>query len=118
MALKGVRRITLPAVLAVVVASCGGSGSSGPSEPVANSVAAVTVTPRTANLEVGTSRQLSAAATDSDGRTLSGVVVTWTSSNVSVMRVDQSGLVSALAAGTAMVTATASGKSGSAEIAA
>jgi hypothetical protein len=115
--LKTPRGIAVPVVLAVVLASCGGSGS-GATEPVVSAVAAVTVTPRSANLEVGTSRQFSAVATDSAGRTVPGTAVTWTSSNTAVAQVDQSGLVSAPTPGTATITATASGKTGAAEIAA
>ncbi len=79
-------------------------------------VASVTVSPSSANIAVGATRQLSAVTKDSAGNTLTGRVVTWASSNTGAATVNGSGLVSGVAAGSAMITATSEGKSGSASI--
>ena len=79
-------------------------------------VASVSVTPGSVNLRVGGSTQLSATAKDSANNVLSGRIVTWSSSAPSVATVSTNGLVSAVAAGSATVTATSEGKSGTAAI--
>lgn len=76
-------------------------------------VASVTVTPARIDLAPGKQATLSALAYDASGRTLGGRAVVWASSNTSVATVDASGLVSALAAGSATITATSEGVIGS-----
>src|SRR5207249_4227688 len=53
---------------------------------------------------------------DANGNPLSGRVVTWSSNNTSVATVDAGGLVTAGAVGSATITATSEGKSGTAGI--
>ena len=79
-------------------------------------VATVTVAPATKTLRVGTTAQLSAATKDSAGNTLTGRVVTWSSSAPAVATVSASGLVTAVSAGSATITATSEGKSGTSAI--
>src|SRR5438132_1395895 len=79
-------------------------------------VASVTVSPATANLQQGQTRQLTATPQDASGNALSGRVVTWASGNTVVATVSGSGLVSGVAAGSAAITATSEGKSGSASV--
>jgi len=79
-------------------------------------VASVTVSPAAATIVVGGTQQLSAVTKDSAGNTLNGRVVTWSSSNPAVATVSASGLVSGVAAGSASITATSEGKSGSAAV--
>lgn len=79
-------------------------------------VAAVTVSPGSASLVVGHTASLSAITTDGNGNVLSGRAVTWSSSNSSVATVSSLGLVKAVAAGTATVTAASEGKIGTAQI--
>jgi len=62
-------------------------------------VATVTVSPASASIFVGGTQQLSAVTKDSVGTTLTGRVVTWSSSNTAIARVSSSGLVTAVAAG-------------------
>jgi len=69
-------------------------------------VASVTVSPATANLQQGQTRQLTATPQDASGNALSGRVVTWASGNTAVATVSGSGLVSGVAAGSAAITAT------------
>ncbi|HWC75755.1 MAG TPA: Ig-like domain-containing protein, partial [Gemmatimonadales bacterium] len=79
-------------------------------------VSSVTVTPSSATLSVGATQQLSAVTKDSAGNVLSGRVVTWSSNATSVASVSTGGLVTAAAGGSATITATSEGKSGSASI--
>lgn len=66
-------------------------------------VAGVSVSPSSASLKVGETKQLSATVSPSDATNKS---VSWSSSASSVASVSSSGLVTALSAGTATITAT------------
>ena len=79
-------------------------------------VASVTVSPSSASLFVGQTLQLGATMTDSAGNVLSGRTVTWTSSNPSVVTVNASGLAGAVAIGSATITATSEGRTGTAVV--
>jgi hypothetical protein len=79
-------------------------------------VASVSVSPASATLSIGAAQQLSAVAKDSAGNTLTGRVVTWSSSDPAVATVSGSGLVTAIAAGSATITATSEGKNGTSAI--
>src|SRR5206468_53188 len=79
-------------------------------------VATVTVAPAAKTLRVGTTAQLSAATKDSAGNTLTGRVVAWSSSAPAAATVSASGLVTAVSAGSATITATSEGKSGTSAI--
>src|SRR5439155_22693038 len=79
-------------------------------------VASVPVSPATATIAVGQPVQLAATPKDSAGAALTGRTVTWTSSNASVAIVSSSGLVTGSVAGTATITATSEGKTGSAAV--
>jgi len=75
-------------------------------------VASVTVSPTTASVTVGATSQLTATAKDANGTALSGRTVTWATSNAAVATVSASGLVTGVAAGSATITATSEGQSG------
>ncbi len=77
---------------------------------------AVTLTPETATLVVGTTQRLTTQVTDAIGNLVPGRQVTYTSSAATIARVDTAGLVTAVAAGTARITATSQGKSAVATI--
>jgi hypothetical protein len=79
-------------------------------------VSSVSVSPSSATLAVGQSVQLTAAAKDVDGSPVDGSPITWTTSNSAVASVTSSGVVKALAGGSAKVTATAQGVSGEAAV--
>src|SRR5439155_1217748 len=85
--------------------------SSTPPAPVAS----VTVTPASATVQGGQTVQLTATLKDANGNLLSGRSVTWSSSNTAVATVDNSGLVSGVAAGSATITATAPPPPGSSQ---
>ena len=79
-------------------------------------VATVTVNPSAASIVTGTTQQLTATTTDSSNNVLTGRTVTWSSTNTAAATVDANGLVTAVASGTATITATSEGKSGMATI--
>ena len=79
-------------------------------------VASVAVSPTAATISVGQTTQLGATTRDASSRTLSGRLVGWTSASAAVATVSSSGLVTAVAPGTATITASSEGKSGSATI--
>jgi hypothetical protein len=79
-------------------------------------VASVTVSPDTATLEIGDTRQLTATLRDAAGAVLTGRTVVWTSSDETIARVAEDGLVSAVAEGAATITATSEGRSGGAAV--
>src|SRR5207247_17958 len=74
----------------------------------------VTVSPAAPSVLVGGTAQLTATPQDSSGYPLSGRTVSWASSAPAVATVGSSGLVTGMAAGTATITATSEGKSGTA----
>lgn len=81
-------------------------------------VASVLVTPQTAGIQIGQTRQFTATTLDPDGHVLTGHSVTWSSSNTAVATVNAtSGLVSGVSAGNVTITATSDGVSGSASVA-
>src|SRR5207249_12308173 len=82
----------------------------------ATPVARVIVTPPSGTTPVGQTVQLTATPEDAAGKALSGRAVIWSSSQSSVAGVDANGLVTALATGSATITATREGQSGSATV--
>ncbi|MBL8962165.1 MAG: Ig-like domain-containing protein, partial [Gemmatimonadetes bacterium] len=79
-------------------------------------VARVVLTPASLQLVVGNSAGLTATAQDSAGATLQGKSFTYTSSAPSVATVSGTGLVTAVALGTAVITVTSEGKQASATV--
>src|SRR5437867_9458777 len=75
-------------------------------------VVSVTVTPAAPSVLVGQTVQLTATPKDANGNPLSGRTVTWSSGNLSVATVNGSGLVRGVTAGSATITATCEGQSG------
>jgi len=97
--------------LAVLTLSCG--GDDGPTRPHLPDVAAVTVvSPIDTLIDLDRTVQLTATASDSQGREISGVDFVWRSSNTAVATVTTDGLVHPLAVGSVSITAEASGVSG------
>ena len=97
------------AVLLIVVA-CGGKDS--PTKPVIippPSVATVIVSPTSANLQVGETQRFTATARTSDGSSVSGTTISWTSSNTAVVSISNQGLATAVGIGTVIIRAVADG---------
>jgi uncharacterized protein YjdB len=79
-------------------------------------IASVTLTPASGTVTVGNVQQVTATLKDASGNVLLGRVVTWTSSNTGVATVSGTGLVTGVAAGSATITATSEGRSGTASV--
>ncbi len=99
-----------------VTASAAGKNAVATVTVAAPPVATVAVTPGSASLAVGGTADLDAVARDAAGRTLTGRAVTWATSNPAVATVSGTGLVTGVAGGTATITATSEGKSGTAPV--
>src|SRR6266566_1759738 len=93
-------------------------GKSGTSAITVTSVpvASVTVSPAPASVPAGQTLQLTATPKDANGNPLTGRVVSWSSGNTSVATVNSSGLVSCVVAGSATITATSEGQSGTSAV--
>src|SRR5216117_278287 len=79
-------------------------------------VASVTVSPAAASVQGGATVQLGDVTKDSAGNLLTGRTVSWMISNAAVATFSASGLVTGVAAGSATITATSEGKSGTSTI--
>jgi uncharacterized protein YjdB len=109
----GVVKAVAPGTATITATSEGKSGTSvvtvtAPVVPVAS----VTLSPATLSLDPGTTRAISAFIKDAAGNLLSGRELAWASSNTAVATVGSDGVVKAVAAGMATITATSEGKSG------
>lgn len=79
-------------------------------------VTSVSVSPSSRSIAVGESYRLDASAKDANGNVVPDAKFSWTSSNSSIARVDDTGLVTGVAAGSATITVTTNGRSASAQI--
>ena len=104
------------ATLALLVAIACSDDSPSPSGPEASPVASVTVSPATQTLSVGANTTLTATLADANGRPITGRTLVWNSSRADIATVTSSGIVTAVAAGTATIEATSEGKRGAALI--
>ena len=101
---------------ATISATSGGKTGSATVTVTLLPVAAVVVSPGSATIAAGQTASFSAVATDPNGNTLSGRPLTWSSSSTAVAQVSSAGLVTAIAAGSTTITATAEGKTGAAQV--
>ncbi len=94
--------------LSVALLLLGGCGDDGSDlqQPVPTAVAAVTVTAADSSIEVGQTVQLTAVASDAEGNPLTDRTVDWSSADEAVATVSEEGLVTAVAEGSATITAT------------
>jgi hypothetical protein len=109
-------------LFALVLAAAPGCSSSDRTFGIENSlatvaaVATVTISPTSATISPGKTRQFSVTLKDAAGHTLLGRVVSWKSSNPLVATVSSTGLVKALKLGSTVITATSEGKSRTASV--
>ena len=105
-------------LLLVSLAGCGGTESpietTEPPTPVATTLTLSETALSFSSL--GGTEQLTATVRDQTGATMGGASVTWASSASSVVGVSSTGLVTALAQGTATITATSGSASGTASV--
>lgn len=99
---------------AVITASSGGKSASAhlTVTSVAATIASVRMSPAFVLVAKGRTAQLTATLLDGTGSTIAGRTVTWTSSKPSVVTVSSSGMVTAVAVGTSVITASSAGRSG------
>lgn len=102
----------IPTALTFLVVAC----SSNPGGGAPPTIASISLSETAATLAPGETLQLTATPRDGGGVAVSGQTITWTTSASSVATVSTSGLVSAIAAGTATITAAAGGKSAGATV--
>jgi Bacterial Ig-like domain (group 2) len=95
---------------AVVTSSCQGSTTEGGMSSL--DVASVIVLPSDPTVQVGQSAQLSATLRDGGGGEITGRSVVWATSAAAIAAVSSDGLVAGQGPGTAAITATADGASG------
>jgi uncharacterized protein YjdB len=104
-------------VRVVTPAPGGGTSNALPYTITSQPVATVTVSPATANVASGAQLQLTAVLRDANGQTLSGRTLSWSSSGATVASVNAtSGMVQGVSAGSATITATSEGKTGTAAV--
>lgn len=84
-----------------------------PSITVLPEVGKIVIAPSNPRINEGQSIQLTATVLDVQDRVITGLTVTWSSSNTSRATVDNTGLVRGISAGTVTITASAGGKTGS-----
>jgi hypothetical protein len=110
-----VPRIVLATILCAAAAACGGDSDGmidPPPPPPPSDVASVTVTGPATQVVPRDEIQLVATARDASGTVLSDRPVAWSSSSEAVALVSESGLVTAVAPGSVMITATSEEQSG------
>jgi uncharacterized protein YjdB len=115
---SGVVTAVSPGTAAIRASSEGKSGTASitvqPQPP--GPVTAVSVDPATASLAAGQTTTLTATAHDAGGNIVSGHPVTWSSASPDVATVDANGVVTAVSAGDATITATVDGVQGASQI--
>lgn len=84
-----------------------------PPPPVVTTVA---VTPASASMAIGATVTLQATVKDAQGNVMSGQSVAWSTDNAAAATVSASGVVTGVAAGSATITATCAGKSGTSSV--
>src|SRR5215510_11115930 len=107
----GRRRRTIDFVLLTVLANVLGCGSDRTPTQADDIVNTVTVNLGVRELMVGQTVQADAVARSASGGALTGVTLTWSSSNPSVARVTSGGMVTAVCPGKADITAAAGPRS-------
>ncbi len=83
----------------------GGGGSSSTGGTGSGIATSISISPATAAISMGGTQQYKAVSKDANGNTLSGVTLTWVSSNTAVATVDSNGLAAAVGTGTTGITA-------------
>ena len=108
--------VTAAGVGETTITATSGEASGEAVVTVMQSAGSVIVSPSADTVALGDTLRLVAEAFDENGHRVEGAQFDWSSSAVSVARVDGSGLVTAVAEGTATITATAGDARGTAEI--
>jgi hypothetical protein len=108
------RSLPLVLLLLAPTLASGGEGSGGPG--VSPKVAQVSVSVETSRPVVGQATQAYAELRDASGNLLTGRPITWASDDDTIASVDAKGVVTARTPGTASITASSGGASGSVSV--
>ncbi len=100
---RALRVLSAAVAVTFLVAACDSSSTSPDPDPVAAEVELNTTT--VVLTEIGETYELEATVLDTEGNEMSDVSVTWTSSDEEVVTVSESGVVEAVGAGSATVSA-------------
>lgn len=84
-----------------------------PALTVLPAVGRIVIAPSNPRVDEGKTIQLTAAVLDIQDRVITGMTITWSSSHTSRATVDNTGLVRGIGSGTATISASAGGKTGS-----
>jgi uncharacterized protein YjdB len=104
-----------PGSASITATSEGRSGSAAVTV-VSAAVGSVTVSLASSTIGVARTTQATATTKDTNGNVVTGRFVTWSSDNTAIATVDASGVVTGVAIGSANITATSEGKTGSATV--
>lgn len=108
-----VRFLYLLCLLTCILPACSSDDNEPVDEPVTITVTGVSVSPESISLECGETKQLTAKISPENA---TAGDITWTSSDEAIATVSSDGTVTGISKGTATVTATVSGKSGTCEV--
>jgi uncharacterized protein YjdB len=100
----------------LIAASVGGKSGVASVQVTSTLAASVAVTPSSATVDAGKTTQLSGVARDARGAAITDRPLVWTTSSASIATVSSTGLVTAVAPGSATITAALDGKSAQAAI--
>ena len=112
----GIRGVPVYPVAQAITRNVLARFATAPTPSTPKPVGTVTVALAPSTVAVSGMSQASATLTDDSGNVLSGRTVTWSSSDTKIAKVSSTGVVTGSKAGTAVITATAEGKSGSATL--
>ena len=101
---------------ATITASADGKSGASSITVKPKPVGAVIVSPGQVSVEAGQTRQLTAQVTDDQGNVLSGRPISYSSDNPAIATVSAAGVVTGVAIGSAKITATSEGKTGTADV--
>lgn len=122
---RALRHVAGAFVTTLALAGCGtdstgpGGNTPPPPPPFTPRVTSIVITPASASMVVGESRQLFAEVRDQNGAPMAGQSPTWTSGSTSIATVSGSGAsatVTAVSAGNAVILASLNGVTGSASL--
>ena len=116
LAARSMRRWAWLLVVPQLAVCSGGSTGVTIESPPAHVLTTIDVTPANASLEVGATQALLATVKDQSGNIMADQSLTWSSDNNAAATVSSSGMVTAVAAGAAKITATSGGKTGRSDI--
>jgi hypothetical protein len=103
-------KYAFPMLSLLALAACGGGGAygGGGSSSSNGIVTSIVISPGSSDVPAGGMQQFKVVTKDSSGNAITGAPLTWMSSNPSVAKVTNGGLATAVAAGSATITASIS----------